>query len=165
MFKRRQLLRGCGVPVVSRQPACYSIGWRWFARCGRMNGERTELTQGFVKSSCHLTNCMLVDDQPWHRFHSFLYYSVLDSPVAGWKDAQVQFFYTASRLRAYAARRRHPNTMATKTGASHFHIGLLGSLFEQGLFFFFFLHEGSRWCWDQSLVPEKTAILLRTVST
>lgn len=91
MFKRRQLLGGCRVPVVSRQPACYSIGWRWFARCGRIKGERTELTQGFVKSSCHLTNCMLVDDQPWHRFHSFLYYSVLDSPVSGWKMHRSNF--------------------------------------------------------------------------
>lgn len=74
------------------------------------------------------------------------------------EDAEVQSFY-AGRSRAYEAHKRNPNTMATKTGASHFHISLLGSLFVQGQFFFF-LHESSRWCWVQILVPEKTAILL-----
>lgn len=52
------------------------------------NGERS---RGFGKSSRHLTDCMLVDDRAGHRFDSFLYYSVLDSPVAWCKMQRFHF--------------------------------------------------------------------------
>lgn len=107
------------MPVVPCPPACPSVGWRRRARCGRMNAERTEPSQGFVNSSRHLTNCMLVVDPPWHRFPSFSYDGILASPGAAWK-MQRDDFSTPPIDREH---------MATKTGASHFRIGLLGSRF------------------------------------
>lgn len=121
VFKRRLLLQR--VRVASRVVST-CIGWQGRARCGRMNAERTEPSQGFVKSSRHLPNCMLVDDPPWHRFHSFLYDSILDSPGAAWKTQRANFSTPP-------VDREH---MATKTGASHFPVGLLGSRFEHSRF-------------------------------